>query len=324
MTSTLIGAFALALLILFLFLGTAYGLFLIIGGTASRENISRRLQTYAYVPEDLQPVFGGGFRQDRLQSIRLRLNNLLGAFVSRKLSDQLGSANWPITTSEFALLRVGISGLLFLLGWLISGMILPGVGVMLLAYITPSFFLRQAINKRRRVFERQLVDVLVLMTGAVRAGYSLLQALSVVEQEIKAPASEEISRVTREVELGRTLAEALDAMAERMENDDLQLVVTSININQQVGGNMATMLEAVTATIRERQRLFGEIRSQTGMQRFTGIFLTTLPILVAALLFVINPSYMSTLFDIMCIPIGAIVGMILGNLVIRQMLNIKI
>lgn len=323
MTSTLIGAFALAMLILVLFLATVAGLYFVIGGAASKENVSRRLQTYAYVPETLQPSYAG-FQPDRLQKIRIRINSLLGAFVSRRLSEQLGSANWPITTSEFALLRIGVSGFLFLLGWLISGMILPGIGVMLFAYVLPNIFLRSAITKRRREFERQLVDILVLMTGAVRAGYSLLQALSVVEQEIKAPASEEIARVTREVELGRTLAEALNGMAARMENDDLQLVVTSININQQVGGNMATMLEAVTATIRERQRLFGEIRSQTSMQRFTGFFLTLLPILVAALLFIINPSYMSTLFDIMCIPIGAIVGMILGNLVIRQMLNIKI
>ena len=323
MTLPLIGAFALAMLILVLFIGTIAGLFFVIGGTASRENISRRLQTYAYVPETLQSSYAG-FKPDRLQKVRIRLNRVLGTFVSRRLSEQLGSANWPITTSEYALLRIGVSGLLFLLGWLISGQILSGIGIMGIAYIVPNIFLRNAINQRRREFERQLVDILVLMTGAVRAGYSLLQALSVVEQEIRAPASEEISRVTREVELGRSLSEALNGMASRMENDDLQLVVTSININQQVGGNMATMLEAVTATIRERQRLFGEIRSQTSMQRFTGFFLTMLPIIVAALLFVINPSYMSTLFDIMCIPIGAVVGMIMGNLLIRQMLNIKV
>ena len=323
MTLPLIGAFALAMLILVLFIGTIAGLFFVIGGTASRENISRRLQTYAYVPETLQSSYAG-FKPDRLQKVRIRLNRVLGTFVSRRLSEQLGSANWPITTSEYALLRIGVSGLLFLLGWLISGQILSGIGIMVIAYIVPNIFLRNAINQRRREFERQLVDILVLMTGAVRAGYSLLQALSVVEQEIRAPASEEISRVTREVELGRSLSEALNGMASRMENDDLQLVVTSININQQVGGNMATMLEAVTATIRERQRLFGEIRSQTSMQRFTGFFLTMLPIIVAALLFVINPSYMSTLFDIMCIPIGAVVGMIMGNLLIRQMLNIKV
>ncbi len=323
MTTSLIGAFALSMFILMLFLGTIVGVFLVIGGIGSRENISRRLQTYAYVPDNIQASFSG-FRPDRFQNFRIRLNNILSVFVSRRLSEQLSSANWPITTSEFALLRLGISGILFLLGWLISGLILPGVGLFLISYSLPMVFLRQAISRRRRDFERQLVDVLVLMTGAVRAGYSLLQALSVVEQEIRAPASEEIARVTREVELGRSLANALDGLAERMENDDLQLVVTSININQQVGGNMATMLEAVTATIRERQRLFGEIRSQTSMQRFTGFFLTLLPIFVAGLLFVINPQYMSTLFDIMCIPIGAIAGMIVGNLIIRQMLNVKI
>jgi tight adherence protein B len=162
------------------------------------------------------------------------------------------------------------------------------------------------------------------MTGAVRAGYSLLQALSVVEQEIQAPASEEIGRVTREVELGRSLADALNAMARRMENDDLQLVVTSININQQVGGNMATMLEAVTATIRERQRLFGEIRAQTSQQRFTGVFLTLLPVIVGAVLLVINPQYMSTLFDVACIPIGALVGIVIGNLFVRRMVDVKV
>ena len=84
------------------------------------------------------------------------------------------------------------------------------------------------------------------------------------------------------------------------------------------------MLEAVTATIRERQRLFGEIRSQTSQQRFTGFFLTMLPIVVAAFLFVINPQYMSTLFDIMCIPVGAIAGIIIGNIIIQQMVNIKV
>lgn len=323
MSSTITLAFTIAIGTLILFALTMVGLFFSLRGTGGRENINRRLQTYAYVPDVLQPS-ASGLRDQRLRLLRLRINNLLGSFVSRKLSGQLSSANWPITTSEFALIRFGSTILAFLLGWGLGGSVLPGIGLGLIAYLAPIVILRRSINQRRIRFEQQLVDVLVLMTGAVRAGYSLLQALSVVEEEIAAPASEEISRVTREVELGRSLTNALNGMADRMENDDLYLVVTSININQQVGGNMATMLEAVTDTIRERQRLFGEIRSQTSQQRFTGYFLTLLPIIVAAVLFVINPDYMSSLFDIICIPVGAIISVIIGNILVRQLMNIKI
>lgn len=323
MNSSIVLAFSITIGVILLFALTLIGLFLSLRGAGGRENISRRLETYAYIPDVLQGTGSRGQNQ-RLRLLRLRINNLLGSVVSRKLSGQLSSANWPITTTEFALIRFGSTILAFLLGWGLSGSFLPGIGLGLIAYLAPVVMLRRSITQRRLKFEKQLVDILVLMTGAVRAGYSILQALSVVEEEISAPASEEIARVTREVELGRSLTAALNGMAARMENDDLQLVVTSININQQVGGNMATILEAVTATIRERQRLFGEVRAQTSQQRFTGYFLSLLPVIVAALLFVINPDYMSSLFDVICIPIGALVSVLIGNILMRQLMNIKI
>ncbi|HUF38775.1 MAG TPA: type II secretion system F family protein [Anaerolineales bacterium] len=323
MTFALFLTFGLAILVVVLIVLTGVGLLVVLRGTGPGNSVTGRLQTYAYVPEKLK-AGRVEYRADRLLQLRLRANRFLSIFVSRQLNDQLTSANWPITTSEFAVIRLFGSGLVFLLGWLLSGSILPGIGLFLIAYISPGIWLRRSILQRRRRFERQLVDVLVLMTGAVRAGYSLLQALSVVRDEIGPPASEEFTRVTREVELGRSLSDALNAMSQRMENDDLQLVVTSININQQVGGNMATMLEAVTDTIRERQRLFGEIRAQTSQQRFTGLFLTLLPVIVAGVLLVINPQYMSTLFDIACIPIGALVGVIIGNIFVNRMVDIKV
>jgi tight adherence protein B len=322
-TSALVLTFGLVVLILVLIVLTGVGLVVALRGSGPSTSVGGRLQAFAYVPDQAQPR-RAGFQTDRLLRIRLQVNRVLSIFVSRRLNEQLVSANWPITTSEFALFRLSISGLVLVLGWFLSGNILPGIGLFLLTYMSPGVLLQMSIRRRRARFDRQLVDVLVLMTGAVRAGYSLLQALSVVQEEIGPPASEEINRVTREVELGRSLADALTAMARRMENDDLQLVVTSININQQVGGNMATMLEAVTATIRERQRLFGEIRAQTSQQRFTGLFLTLMPVIVGAVLLVINPSYMSTLFDITCIPIGALVGIIIGNIFVSRMVNIKI
>jgi tight adherence protein B len=129
------------------------------------------------------------------------------------------------------------------------------------------------------------------------------------------------------VGLGLPLSQALSNLSERMQNDDLDLVVTAININAQVGGNLTTMLAAVTETIRDRVRLLSEIRVITAQQRYTGFVLTLLPVIVGGVLFVLNPTYMSGLFEpgaFLCIPIGAIIGILLGNIVIRRMTKIDV
>jgi tight adherence protein B len=112
-----------------------------------------------------------------------------------------------------------------------------------------------------------------------------------------------------------------------MQSDDLSLVVTAVNINTRVGGNLSTMLEAVVATIRERVQLFNEIRALTSQQRFSGYMLSLLPIIVVAILFVISPDYIGRLFEpgaMLCIPIGALILIILGNIVIRFMVKIDV
>jgi tight adherence protein B len=186
--------------------------------------------------------------------------------------------------------------------------------------------LKRAISQRQQNFGKQLVDVLILITGAVRAGYSLPQAIEVVSKELKPPASDEFRHVRHEIGLGLSLSQALSNLVARMENDDLYLVVTAININTQVGGNIATMLEAVTETIRERVRLFGEVRVLTAQQRFGSYVLTFMPVAMAAALFFINPKYMMRLFQpqILCIPIGAVVMVILGNIAVRRLAKIEV
>jgi tight adherence protein B len=293
---------------------------------AGSDDVSERLETYALVPEEIQRRQGSWGRSSVIR-MRLRLNSLLSFFVSEALSLRLQSANWPITESEFILIRFWsvVAGLA--LGWLLFRNILPGIGLAIIAYLIPEFLLRRRIYSRRLQFEKQLVDVLVLVKGAVRAGVGFLQSLDIVIQEMNAPASEEFRRVRREVGLGLPLGQALANLHTRMENDDLYLLITAININSQVGGNLSTMLEAVTNTIRERYRLFSEIRALTAMQRYSGYMLTLLPFLTAAILFVLNPDYMSRMFEPgiwLCIPIGALILVLLGNIVIRMMSRIEV
>jgi tight adherence protein B len=259
--------------------------------------------------------------------MRLRLNSTLSMFASEELSMRLASANWPITETEYILIRIWGAVLGFVLGWMISRSILPGIGLAFIAFVIPSIYLNRSINHRRSKFDNQLVDVLVLITGAVRAGYSFLQSLDVVVQEMQPPVSEEFRKVRREVGLGLSLQQALLNLHARMQNEDLYLVITAVNINMQVGGNLAVMLDVVTNTIRERSRLFSELRALTSQQRFSGYILTLLPFIIVAFLFVISPEYISRLFQpgaLLCIPIGALVLMLLGNITVKLLSKIDV
>jgi Flp pilus assembly protein TadB len=310
------------------------------------QDIGSRLATYVTLPDEADQRQGSQRRRAGLIRLRLRMNNILSGLATEKLNLQLISANWPITETEYVLIRYGgvilafglgwiiskifISGssgiLTFGLGWMISKAIVSGFGLAAIAYFIPNLLLQRSISQRRLNFGKQLVDVLILMTGAVRAGYSLPQAIEVVSKEMKPPASEEFRRIRHEIGLGLSLSQALNNLVARMENDDLYLVVTAININTQVGGNIVTMLEAVTSTIRERIRLFSEARALTAQQRFGSYVLTFMPVAMAAAMFFINPEYMMRLFDpqIVCIPIGAVVMVIVGNIAVRRLAKIEV
>ena len=292
---------------------------------ATGDEMQDRIQNYAYIAET-GTLSGGVINRVGITRFRVRLNSFLSVFVSRGLSIQLMSAHWPITEIEFLLIRVGGMLLGFFIGWILLQSPLSGLGIAIIAYLLPAILLRWSINKRRSKFSRQLVDALVLIEGGVRAGYSLLQALDLVVEELPVPTSEEFKRVRQEVGLGLPLSEALVNLSNRMQNKDLSLVVTAININSQVGGNLTTMITVVTQTIRERIQLFSEIRVLTAQQRYTGYLLTLLPFLVGAILFVLNPEYMSSIFEpeLLCIPVGALLCILVGNIIIRQMVKIDL
>jgi tight adherence protein B len=141
-----------------------------------------------------------------------------------------------------------------------------------------------------------------------------------------APISEEIGRVVREVGLGLSLPEALDHLVNRVHSDDLELIVTAINIQHEVGGNLASILETISQTIRDRVRLHGEIRSLTAQQTLTGYLLSLLPFIVGLILFLLSPKYMMRLLTpgpTLCIPIGAVISIGIGFFVMRKLTAIE-
>jgi tight adherence protein B len=173
----------------------------------------------------------------------------------------------------------------------------------------------------------QLPDVLTLLVGSLRAGHGLAQALDMLVQEAQPPAKTEFARVMRAVSLGTPVQIALRDMADRVGSDDLDLIVTAITAQYDMGGNLAETLETISETVRDRINMLREIRVLTAQQRFTGYVLAVLPIITGVLIFILNPSYMSGLFApgwVRLLPATAIVLQIVGFLIMRRIVDIEV
>jgi tight adherence protein B len=153
----------------------------------------------------------------------------------------------------------------------------------------PRIYLRRQQGKRLQRFNDQLADMLNLMVNGLRAGYSTMQAMEAV--------SEEFRRVVQEMQLGISMEAALDNLYRRIPSDDLDLVITAMNVQREVGGNLAEILDTISYTIRERVRIKGEIRVLTSQVMYSGRFLAMMPLLIAGVLWLLNRSYMMEFFN---------------------------
>jgi tight adherence protein B len=182
-------------------------------------------------------------------------------------------------------------------------------------------------GRRLKAFNDQLSDTINLMVNGIRAGYSVMQAMEAVAEEMGPPISIEFGRVVREVQLGITLEQSLDNMLRRITSDDLDMMITAIKVQREVGGNLAEVLDSISYTIRERVRIKGEIQALTSYGRGAGNLLSALPIILSVVIYLISPNFMSQLFSDPCgwIMIGvSILGIILGYLIIRKIVNIDV
>lgn len=264
---------------------------------------------------------------NRFEGVRGKINEALSFFSTERLRQKISSAYWPISDIEFIFIRLLATLIGIAVGWIIPNSIIGGIGLGILFYLVPGFILERAILNRRKKFQGQLLDFLVLIKGAVIAGYSLTQSLDLAIKESSPPISEEFSRVLREVKFGFPLDQALFNLSARMQSDDLQIVVTAIIINTQMGGNLSTILESTIDTIRERIHLFGEIRSLTAYARYVGVIISLLPFITALIVFLLNPGYFDTVktsFITQMILLLALLGVIFGNYLIRRIMRIRI
>jgi tight adherence protein B len=226
------------------------------------------------------------------------------------LAEQLSRADIKLRTSEWLLIRVGSAGLLFLIALVRFGFlsgIIQAIVAGVIGYFIPQFYLGYKQSQRLKAFNDQLGDTLVLMSNALKTGYSMAQALDVVANKASPPMSQEFDRVVKEVNLGASIEDSIGRMVRRTESADLDMVATAIAINRKIGGNLSEILETISETIRERVRIKGEMSTMTAQARGSGYMITALPIVLAVFMYFVTPQYFAPM---LASPIG--IGMLVA------------
>jgi len=242
----------------------------------------------------------------------------------------LSRADLKITVAEFAILHIISMGAVFAATYFIfaRGNLIFAILGGFIGLFVPRIYVARQVSSRLIRFEEQLPDTLGLWVNALRSGYSVLQSIDAIAKDSAEPTQTEFRRVVQEVTLGINLEDALDHMLERMDSEDLDLVVTAVNIQREVGGNLAEILETIGATIRERIKLKGEIRVLTTQGRVTGYIISALPIILALFLNTVNPGFIGPLFtNRLCgwPMVGAGLALIgLGTAAIQKIVDIEI
>jgi len=205
---------------------------------------------------------------------------------------QLAQANLKITPTEYIMLVFISIVSTGALAFLIYKNLPLTLGGAVLGFFLPRFYLGMRKRKRLKMFNDQLGDTINLMANGLRAGYSILQAMESVAQEMPDPIAEEFKRVVREIQLGIPTEQAMNNMARRIPSDDLDLMITAINVQHEVGGNLAEILEVIGFVIRERVRIAGEIKTLTAQGMLSGYVISFLPIVLGLILFAMNQEYL--------------------------------
>ncbi|MEP7187616.1 MAG: type II secretion system F family protein [Roseiflexaceae bacterium] len=291
---------------------------------ASRDaNVDARMTTYVNseaADNESPAMFDSQFAEKLNDAIKRQ------SFAER-IEQDLAQANLLLTVPEYLLIRLAVPLVLSIAGLLFWRSILLVPFAMALGYVLPILWLRQRRNRRNRDFNDQLAETLSLTAASMRGGFSLVQSLANVSKDSQEPTKSELRRVGQEIQLGLSLTQSLDNLVLRMESEDLDLVATAIKIHARVGGNLTTILDNISTTVRERAKLRREVRVITSMQRISSYIIGFLPVGLALIIFVINPKYMMKLFEpgwTLCIPIGAVFFWIVGFIVIQKVVDIKV
>jgi tight adherence protein B len=317
-----------------LLIGGVFVLFLLIIGaivaiTSERSLVEERL--------------GRFLEDDRAQPEKEAGGSIITEWLNRRVAKssmgdrvarELARADLKFKVAEYYPLVLISTLLTALLAYIVQPLRLTADIGAIIGFFIPRFYVKRQQRVRLNKFNDQLSDMLNLMVNGLRAGYSVMQALEAVSRELPAPISDEFHRVVQEMQIGIPMEKALDNLLRRIPSDDLDFVITAINVQREVGGNLSEILDNISFTIRERVRIKGEIRVMTAQVRTSATVLSLIPVFLAVALWFVSPEYIGSFFtessvlpQPLCgiVAVGTIIGMIVaGYFVMMKIADIEV
>ncbi len=297
-------------------------------GSGSSAQIRVRLEgaLSGQGPTEVSPV-------DPLRKLHLTagvLEFIVSGEWLEKISKSLRKADSQLKPVDFLAIRVALAGLGFAMPYLFIGGImglLVAIAAALVGYQAPQMWINRRAEARSKKLEEQLPETLTMISNSLKAGFGLLQSLSLAIEQLQHPISTELAQTVHETNVGSSIDRAFLDLSERVESYDLDLVVTAILVQRASGGNLAEILATVAETMRERVRIRGEITTLTAQQKMTGIVIGLMPVGVGGLFLLVSPEYITPLWTE---PVGkmalgaAVVLESVGIMLIQRILDIDI
>jgi tight adherence protein B len=245
----------------------------------------------------------------------------------KKLESELIKADIPITIEELLVIKIFSSVAITLLFYAFSKSIATSILLFVITWNIPRIIIAARKKERIKQFDSQLNDGITIISNSLKAGYSFLQAVAVVTEETKDPFSKEFKKLLKEMSLGIPEEDTFKNLLTRMESEDLRLVINAILIQKDIGGNLSEILDNISETIRERQKIKNELKTLTAQGKLSGIIVFLIPIFLGLIIYVLNREYILILFTnavgIVMVVIS-VINQILGFFMIRKIINIDL
>ncbi len=263
----------------------------------------------------------------RRGSVSMAGITVLSGNLAATWAKDLERAGLSLNAKEYLMVRIAVSLVLTALASVFLPIPALGIVGLPVGFLATGFWLKRRKTSRLQKMESQLVELLQMLSSGLRAGFGLLQALEAAGEQTPVPLQIEVRRALRDTAMGASVDQALTSLNERVGSADFDIVITAILIQRSVGGNLAEILDNVAHTMRERERIRGEIRTLTSQQRMTGYVIGGIPIGLLIIFSIISPEFTGTLFTDplgRMMLMGAAVSETLGFIVIQKIVNIEI
>lgn len=322
----------------FIIIAASLAIFFFIWGLFSmfatgNDNVNTRMRQYATsgnIQESFRMAGQESSERDSLGYLApfFRFSKFFARFQHLNFFDEkMLQAGIPLKGAEFVSILFLSALIIFILAAVLLLNAMQALIVTAVWLFALWFYICRKISKRSELFNNQLCEAIGMMSNAMKSGFSFLQTLDMIAKEMKPPISIEFARALREMQLGMSMEQALNNLSARVQSADLDLVLTAVLIQRQVGGNMSKVLDNIGHTIIERVKIQGEIRTLTAEGRLSGYVVAAMPFIMSAIFLFMDPNYFDAFLNHPIGKLAVVIGLTMqafGIFIIKKIISIKI